>query len=94
MKTEKIKTELRKFQARIVIAYRIIFRKYNHFAVISVTEENLEKLLEEKEFDAQLVYHGLQPYCIDRMIRMISNSKDDIDMALSKAEFEGNILKP
>jgi hypothetical protein len=34
------------------------------------------------------MYHGLQPYVVQRMINQCSTVKDDIDMMLDKAQFE------
>jgi hypothetical protein len=45
-------------------------------------------LFSDKDFEVEVMYHGLQPYVVQRMINQCSTVKDDIDMMLDKAKFE------
>jgi hypothetical protein len=81
---------MKKLKVRIIAAYRILFRKYNHWVILDVNDENLVKLLKNESFDADILYHGVQPYIYYKMIKMVGNSKDDIDMLLDKAKFEAD----
>lgn len=81
---------MKKFKIRLHAAYRILFRKYNHWVILNVSDENLIKLLKDEDFDTDMLYHGVQPYVFYRIIKMVSNSKDDIDMVLDKAKFEAD----
>lgn len=77
-----------KLLTRIRTAYKIIFRKYDHWVVLNVNDENLIKLLKEENFECDVEYHGLQPYVFRTMIKMVANEKDDNDMLLDKIIFE------
>ena len=83
-------TGMKKLKVRIIAAYRILFRRYNHWVILDVNDENLVKLLKNESFDADILYHGVQPYIYYKMIKMVGNSKDDIDMLLDKAKFEAD----
>jgi hypothetical protein len=45
-------------------------------------------LFSDEDFDVEVMYYGLQPYVVQRMINQCSTVKDDIDMMLDKAQFE------
>jgi len=83
---------MKKFKIRLLAAYRILFKKYKHWVILDVSDENLVKLLQDDDFDADVLYHGVQPYVFYKMIKMASNSKDDIDMCLDKAKFEADAI--
>lgn len=89
----KIIIYLIKLKLRIYAAYCILFRKYNHWIILNVDKDNLVKLLKDENFESNFLYHGVQPYIAYRMIKMVSNSKDDIDMALDKAKFEADAIQ-
>jgi hypothetical protein len=84
----KMKTKLYKLNLRFTAIYRILFRKYNHWAIINLDDENLVKLLKEEDFTADCIFHGIQSYIFYRMVKKVGNYKSDIDMMLEKAEFE------
>lgn len=86
----RLRVKMMKLKLRLLACYRILFKRYNHWVILNVDEENLVKLLKDETFDTDILYHGVQPYVAYRMIKMVGNSQDDIDMALSKAEFEAN----
>lgn len=88
MKKEQIINRFQKFLVRLKCCYIILFRKYNHWVILNLDKENLIKLLTDKEFEVSMMYHGLQKWCIYKMIKKLSNTKNDIDMILEKAEFE------
>jgi hypothetical protein len=82
--------KMMKFKLRLISCYRILFCKWKHWVIINIDQDNLIHLLKEETFGADILYHGVQPYIAYRMIKMVGNSQDDIDMALGKAEFQAN----
>lgn len=87
---EKFRVRLFKFKLRLRACYNILFRKYNHWVILDLDNENIIKLLKDENFDANILYHGLQPYNVYKIIQMVGNSKDDVEMLCYKAEFEAN----
>lgn len=83
---------MKKLLIRLKAVYRIIFRKYNHWAILNIDNENILKMLQGEKFECDVIYHGLQPYNMYCMIKQVSKSKDEIDMALDKALFEANAI--
>lgn len=82
--------KLGKFITRVTAAWRIITGKYNHWVLVNVDEENFIKVIKEEEFDCNFIYSGTLPYIYFLMLKKVSASKDDIDMALDKAQFEAD----
>ncbi len=56
--------------------------------LVSIDHQNLIELFKEEDFEVDVLYHGLRPYVIDRIIQQMAEGKDDIDMALDKAQFQ------
>lgn len=83
-----MKIKLLKFKSRLLVAYRILFRKYDHWLIINVDKDNLIKLLKDEDFETDGYYHGIQPYVYFKMVERVASSKDEIDMMLEKAKFE------
>ena len=79
---------MKKFIIKIKMIWAIL-TEFNHLVILNVNEKSLIELLEDKdEFDVDIMYAGLQPYVMYKMIKRISETKSDIDMALDKAQFE------
>lgn len=79
---------MNKLKIKLTVIWKIISNQYQHFAVLNLTEEQLVNLFSDEDFDVEIMYHGLQPYVVHRMINQCSTVKDDIDMLLDKAQFE------
>jgi hypothetical protein len=79
---------MKKLLVKITVIWKIITNQYKHFAVLNVTEENLVGLFSDEDFEVELMYSGLQPYVVQRMINQCSTVRDNIDMMLDKAQFE------
>lgn len=80
---------MKKFLIRIRTCYYILSRKYDNWFIVNVDKDNLIKILrDENTFDADLNYHGLRPYVVSRIIKMLSNAKDEVEMICDKANFE------
>jgi hypothetical protein len=77
-----------KLVVKLNILWNIITNKYKHFVVLDISEEQMINLFSDKDFEVEVMYHGLQPYVVQRMINQCSTVKDDIDMMLDKAKFE------
>lgn len=77
-----------KLVVKLNILWNIITNKYKHFVVLDISEEQMINLFSDKDFEVEVMYHGLQPYVVQRMINQCSTVKDDIDMMLDKAQFE------
>jgi hypothetical protein len=83
---------MKKFVTRLRVAFKILFGRRKHWAMINISKENLVELLKGNEFDVDVFYHGIQPYVFYKLIKCVSNSKDDIDMMLDKAKFEAEAI--
>lgn len=80
---------MKKLLIKLGIIWKIITNQYEHFAVLNLTQEQLINLFSDEDFEVDIMYYGLQPYVVHRMINQCSTVKDDIDMMLDKAKFEG-----
>lgn len=86
----RYKVYLMKLKIRIKACYRILTRKYDHWVILNLDDDNFTKLLNGDPFETTGVYHGIQPYIYHKMIKQVSASKDDIELALDKAQFEAD----
>ena len=74
-----------------MVCWYILTRRYNHFVVLNLSKEELIKLLRnENEIEVDVYFHGIQPYVFNKMIKMISESKDDSQMLLDRIKFEAS----
>ena len=78
----------KKLKVILSTCYKILFRKYDHWAVISIDDENLELLLKDKNFDANITHHGTQHYVTLRMIQRVSEAITWEGITLEKAKFQ------
>ncbi len=79
---------MNKLYIRLRVCYRILFRKYNHWALLNVKEEDFIKLLTGQEFTIDADIHGLHKYNLLKLIKQAAESYDEIDMLLEKTAFE------
>lgn len=77
-----------KLAVKLIVIWKIISNQYKHFVVLNLYEEDLVNLFSDEDFEVEAIYHGLQPYVVQRIINQCSTVKDDIDMMLDKAQFE------
>lgn len=82
----------RKMKRRIRLAWEILTTQKKHWVFISLTEDELGKLIKEENFESNVVYCGLQRYNVAQIIRMLNNGIDLNEMILMKAEFEAKAL--
>lgn len=85
----KFKISVVKFFIRLKACYLILFLGYDKWTLLHIDDNNLLKLLQDKDFEVGVLYYGLKKYILYVMVKAIAESKDDIDMALDKAIFEG-----
>jgi len=85
-----MKVWFNKFKIRIKVCWRILTRKYNHWIILNLDDDNIVKLLKDEDFDLDGQYHGLQPYVCNRMIQQYASNLDEVDMICQKAEFQAN----
>lgn len=82
------KSAIRKFFIRVVTCWRIMTRKYDHWVLLNIDDENLIRLLKDKDFEVTTPYHGTQPYVYNKMIQMVAKGFTEVDTVCAKAEFE------
>jgi hypothetical protein len=82
-----------KLRIRLAVAYKILFRKYDHWAILNVDQENFVKMVKEEPFNVDISYHGVQPYGVHQIVRAVAKSKDEIDIILDKAQFEADAIE-
>ena len=86
--TTPMKIKWSKLKQRLSLAFGVLTMKYDHWVFISVDRENLTKSLRKEDFEADLKYHGLQPYNVRYIISSIGNDIDPDALTLERAEFE------
>lgn len=79
---------MNKLIVKLNILWKIITNQYKHFVVLDISQEHMINLFSDEDFDVEVMYYGLQPYVVQRMINQCSTVKDDVDMMLDKAQFE------
>lgn len=78
---------------RLKACWRILTGRWDHFAILGISSKSLSDLVideegdDNKEIEMETNLVGLPPYGFFLMIQLVSNSQDDIDIALHKAEF-------
>lgn len=77
---------MKKLRVKIKAIITILTSK--HWFIVKQDTYNLTLLLKDKDFDIDLLYYGLQPYGVWKIIKSMSYMKDDNDMILDKAKFE------
>lgn len=79
---------MKKLLIRLRVCWDILTMKNQHWAIISLSKQDLVDLLRSEDFDIDITYHGLQPYIIDRMIDNLADQKNEVDMLESRLKFE------
>tara|TARA_R100001530_G_scaffold136174_1_gene115599 strand:+ start:344 stop:592 length:249 start_codon:yes stop_codon:yes gene_type:complete len=77
---------MKKLAIRLNAAIKILFS--SHWVILRVEQNDLGNMLLEEDYDIKILFHGLQPYGVWRIIKDMANEKDDLDMLLDKAQFE------
>lgn len=83
---------------RIVTAWRLVF-KYKHYAIVSVDEKNLEKLIINTHHDGKhsvafyMGYSGLQEYYAYLVLKNAVDSYDHADVILAKGDLEAAVIE-
>jgi hypothetical protein len=80
----------RKLKIRALAAWRILKGFDEHWFLVKIEKKQLENLFLGKDFEINILYHGLRDYPIMTIVKKMSETKDDVDMMLMKAEFEAN----
>ena len=83
---------------RLHIGLGIIFARKKNFFICSISQDNLVNMLKAdlagdgdySKVEIEFTYHRLQPYNVYKMVEIIYDKSDAIDMALHKAEYEAN----
>ena len=84
----KTKNKLNLLWIRISIAYKILFKPKTHWFFLSMTTEQLTKMLGGDGLEAELMTHRMLKYNVDCVVDIIHSQKDDVDRILDKARFE------
>lgn len=84
------KIAFNKFWVRLSTAYRILFRKHNHWFLVNLSEPDLRLLLQDKLKEIRWMQHGLQQYNVIQIMKLVADNIDDDEMILKKADFEAH----
>jgi len=76
----------------LISCYRILFGKHKHLVILWLSKEDLYNLIEEKPFNIDITYHGLQPYNYKSLIKNIAESYDEIELICDKAKYEADAI--
>lgn len=79
---------MKKLKIRLKVCWYIISGKYTHWFIINLDRKNLINLLKNEDVDCDGFFHGIQPHIFNRIIKIISHSKNDAQMLLDKIKFE------
>lgn len=77
---------------KLEIIWKIITNQYKHFVVLNLQSKELVNMFSDKDFDIDVMYCGVRPYVIHKIIKEYAKVKDDIDMMLDKIQFEEEAL--
>ena len=89
---QKIKKLKKIWKLKIKACYYILSGKYKHFVILNIDRENMIKVLEDETFNMDILYSQINQYVYTKMIKMFSDSHNDIDMVCAKAEFEADAI--
>lgn len=81
-----MKKRFTNFRLRLKVCCQILFKR--HWMVISLSDKDLEFILEGKEFDIDAHYLGLQKYIINKMISGMAEGIDSESLLMNRMEFE------
>jgi CRISPR/Cas system-associated protein Cas5 (RAMP superfamily) len=81
-----------KFKAKLRVIWGIITGKYKHCFIVYLDTDNLKELVRGNDYAVNSEYFGLRKYIVSKIIKDISDTKDEIDLALDKAQFEADCL--
>lgn len=84
---------MKKLQIKLRVLWYILTNRYDHFIILNIDRPNLEKLLSDENFEVEAMYKGLVPYVFHTMIKHCAKYKDDIELALDKAQFEADAVE-
>ena len=79
------------FKQRVRGAWLILTGRWRYWFIANVDKETLYRLFRDEDFNVELLVHRMHPYVIHKIIKMVSASKDDMDMAMMKAKFEAEV---
>ena len=76
------------FLIRIKICWLIITQKHKHWVLLPLKEDDMISVLTDEDFEIDATYHKMQPYVLNKMLKMYSEQLSDVDMILQKAKFQ------
>ena len=90
-----MKKKFHLFKIRLIILLDMIrdllLKRNPKFIIIRIDDENLIRTIKgdsDQDIQLQISYLHLHEYLVNRIIKVISSHKDDIDMMLDKVTFE------
>lgn len=90
-----MKKKFHLFKIRLIILRDmmrdLLFKRNPKFILIQIDDENLIRTIKgdaDQDIQLQITYLHLHEFLVNRIIKVISSHKDDIDMMLDKASFE------
>lgn len=79
------------FKIRLKTAWNILTGKHKRWLLISLKDEDFEKMKEDKTFSFTFAHSKIVPYLYFKMLKQIADSKSDIDIILDKAQYEAEL---
>ena len=63
---------------KLYACYHILF-EWDHWFIVTINKKNLQKLLNEQDFNMGLYIHGMRMYNVEEIIRGMASQKDPTD---------------
>jgi len=81
------------FFRNLSTCFKILF-KYKHFFVVSLDKKDFIKFLsDDKNLSYKMRWSGMREFQMKLSIRIMSDSFDDIELALEKGTFEAEVIE-
>ena len=85
-----MKTKLQLLKLRLNMAKNVLFGHSHSMILIDINNDNLIKLVKGNAVEFKISVYKLHPYLAFKSIKLISSTKDDLDMILDKAQFQAD----
>jgi hypothetical protein len=83
-----MKKKIKALWFALKIAYSLATKDKRCMIIIEIKRPELRKLLTNNTYEVAIKHHNLHPYIVERIIKMVSSSVDDVDHICNKATFE------
>ena len=73
---------------RIKACWNILTQKKKHWVMLSVSEQDLIKLIKNEDVEIEITYHKMQKFTYTKLIKMYGDHFDEVDMLQEQLRYE------